>query len=65
MYVTPTHAGISEPHVYVDIMHCVECMLEQKAPLASGEHAGHVIEIIEKGVLAAQTGQTQVLESTF
>lgn len=64
-YVSEAHAAIPEPHVYADIMHCVECILERKAPIASGEHAAHVIEIIEKSYLAAQTGQTQALASTF
>ena len=64
-YVTPAHAVIPEPHVYADIMHCVECIREGKQPIASGEHAAHVIEIIERGYRAAQTGQTQELESTF
>ncbi len=64
-YVTEAHAAIPEPHVYADMMHCVECILERKQPLASGEHAAHVVEIIEKGYLAARTGQTQQLTSSF
>jgi predicted dehydrogenase len=64
-YVTPEHAQIPEPHVYADIMHCVDCILDGGQPVASGEHAAHVIEIIEKGYIAARTGQTQELESTF
>lgn len=64
-YVTPEHARIPEPHVYADIMHCVECILEGTPPVASGEHAAHVVEIIEKGYEAARTGRTQELESSF
>ena len=64
-YVTQAHASIPEPHVYADIMHCVECILDGKRPEASGEHAAHVVEIIEKGYLAARTGRTQDLTSTF
>jgi predicted dehydrogenase len=63
--VTPAHAVIPEPHVYSDIMHCVECIVEDRPPIASGEHAAHVVEIIEKGYIAARTGVTQTLESTF
>jgi predicted dehydrogenase len=63
--VTERHAAIPEPHVYADIMYAVECIRSGNQPVASGEHAAHVIEIIEKAYLAAQTGQTQVLESTF
>jgi predicted dehydrogenase len=64
-YVTPEHAAIPEPHVFADIMHCVECIRSGQHPVASGEHAAHVIEIIEKGYLAARTGQTQELETSF
>lgn len=64
-YVTPQHAALPEPHVYSDIMHCVDCILNGTKPVPSAEHAAHVIEIIEKGLLAARTGQTQDLESTF
>jgi predicted dehydrogenase len=63
--VDEAHARIPEPHVYSDIMHAVDCIEQGRAPLVSGEHAAHVIEIIEQGYLAAQTGQTQVVESRF
>jgi predicted dehydrogenase len=64
-HVDATHAAIPEPHVYADIMHAVECIRTGAPPVASGEHAAHVVEIIEKGYLAAETGQTQALESRF
>lgn len=64
-YVTPAHAAIPEPHVYADILHAVDCIEQDRAPLVSGEHGAHVVEIIEKGYLAARTGQTQDLESKF
>jgi predicted dehydrogenase len=64
-HVNDRHAAIPEPHVYADIMHCVDCVQTGEQPVASGEHAAHVIEIIEKAYLAAETGQTQDLESTF
>jgi len=64
-HVTDRHAAIPEPHVYADIMHCVDCIRSGEAPIASGEHAAHVVEIIEKGYLAAETGHTQELASTF
>ncbi len=63
--VNARHAAIPEPHVYADIMHCVDCIRSGEHPIPSGEHAAHVIEIIEKAYLAAETGQTQELESTF
>jgi predicted dehydrogenase len=64
-HVDATHAAIPEPHVYADIMHCVDCIRSGATPIASGEHAAHVIEIIEKGYLAARSGVTQDLVSEF
>jgi predicted dehydrogenase len=64
-YVTETHARIPEPHVYSDILHAVDCIERGEHPLVSGEHGAHVVEIIEKGYLAAKTGVTQELESRF
>lgn len=63
--VTPAHAAIPEPHVYADILHTVDCIESGAAPIASGAHAAHVIEIIERGYEAARTGVTQELESCF
>ncbi len=64
-YVTETHAAIPEPHVYADILHAVDCIEQGRRPLVSGEHGAHVVEIIEKGYLAARSGVTQSLESRF
>ncbi len=64
-YVTETHAAIPEPHVYADILHAVDCIEQGTPPLVSGEHGAHVVEIIEKGYLAARTGHTRELESWF
>ncbi|ACZ43035.1 oxidoreductase domain protein [Thermobaculum terrenum ATCC BAA-798] len=64
-YVDARHAAIPEPHVYADIMHLVDCIMADKDPIPSGEHAAHVVEIIEKGYVAARTGRAQHLESTF
>ena len=64
-HVNERHAAIPEPHVYADIMHCVDCIRTGALPVASGEHAAHVVEIIEKGYLAAETGRAQQLKSTF
>jgi predicted dehydrogenase len=64
-YVNRAHAAIPEPHVYADIMDCVDSVIEGRPPLASGEPAAHVVEIIEKGYRAARSGQTQELESDF
>jgi predicted dehydrogenase len=64
-YVNAAHADVPESHVFADIMHTAECIAEGRPPVPSGEHAAHVIEIIEKGYLAARSGQTQQIESSF
>jgi predicted dehydrogenase len=63
--VVGPHVTIQEPHVYADLLHLVDCLREDREPLVTGEHARHVIEIIEPGYLAARTGQTQQLTTTF
>jgi predicted dehydrogenase len=64
-YLRGEHLNIEEPHVYADIMELVDAIQEDRPPRATGEQARHVVEIIEKGLLAAQTGQSQQLVSTF
>ncbi len=64
-YLKDAHLTIEEPHVYADIMELADSVLEDRAPRASGEQARHVVEIIEKARLAAQTGQTQTLVSSY
>jgi len=59
------HAGMGERHVYEDIMQLVDWIREDKPTIASAEHARHVIEIIDAGYRAAETGQTQELSTTF
>lgn len=60
------HGQMSERHVYEDMMQLVDWIREDKpATIPSAEHAWHVIEIIEAGYLAAETGQTQTLRTTF
>jgi predicted dehydrogenase len=64
-FVNETHQRLPEHHVYSDIMHMVDCVLNDKAPVVTAEHARHVIEIIELGYAAAATRQTQALTTTF
>ena len=63
--VVGPHLTIQEAHVYADILHLANCLLEDREPLVTGAHARHVVEVIEKGYRAAQTGQTQEIGSTF
>jgi predicted dehydrogenase len=64
-YVTGAHQRIQEAHVYADIAHLAECILEDKDPVPTAEHARHVVELIELAYKAARTGQTQELTTTF
>jgi predicted dehydrogenase len=63
-WVTGRHPQIQEAHVYNDIMHLVECIRDDKRPVPTGEHARHVVEVIEKAYKAAESGQAQMLETT-
>ncbi len=47
------------------VEHLIDCIIEDKEPIVSGEHARHVLEIMDKTKVAAKTGVTQVLETTF
>ena len=64
-FVTGPHQELPESHIYSDIMHLVDCILNDKEPAVSAEHARHVVEIIELGYKAAETGQTQDMATTF
>ncbi len=64
-YITGAHTQMEEAHLWADIRHLVDCILHDKEPIPGPEHARHVIEIIEKGYAAAQTGQVQELKTTF
>ena len=64
-YVTGSHRDIAEQHVFVDIMQLIDWVNGGLPPIASAQHARHVIEIIEAGFAAASTGQTQILTTTF
>jgi predicted dehydrogenase len=64
-YLKGEHLQIEEPHVYCDIMELVEAIQQNRPARASGEQARHVVEIIEKAYLAAETGQAQTLETSF
>jgi len=59
-----------ETHVFNDVMHLVHCIENDAEPMVidnieSMQHARHVIEIIEKGYIAAKTGRTQKLATAF
>ena len=64
-HVTGTHQGRGEEHVFEDIMQLVDLVRDGTPTAATAEHARHVIEIIEAGYRAAETGKAQELVSTF
>ena len=69
-YVSGVHEKLPESHVYNDIMHLVDCIINDRPPIVydnvlSLMIARHVIEIGEKGWIAANTGQTQTLTTSL
>jgi predicted dehydrogenase len=64
-HVTESHRPIMEQHVFEDVMQLIDWINEGKPSPVTGEHARHVIEIIEAAYRAAETGQRQVLTTTF
>ena len=59
------HANMQEAHVFEDLMQLVDLVRDGTPTNATPEHARHVIEIIEAGYRAAETGATQMLKTTF
>jgi predicted dehydrogenase len=64
-HVTGPHREIPESHVFEDIMQLVEWVRTGTPSPVNAEHARHVIDIIESGYRAAETGQRQELTTTF
>lgn len=64
-HVIGPHRKIQEAHVFEDIMQMVDWILYDKPTIVTAEHARHVIEIFDCAYRSAQTGQAQVLRTTF
>ncbi len=64
-HVSGVHREMREFHVFEDMMQLVDLIREGKPSIVTAEHARHVIDIIESGYRAAETGQTQKLRTTF
>jgi predicted dehydrogenase len=64
-HVVGVHAEMMEPHVFEDMMQLVDWVRGDAETIVTAEHARHVIDIIEAGYRAAETGQTQDLQTTF
>jgi predicted dehydrogenase len=52
-------------HTMMDLVHFADCMLDGVEPLNTGEHARHVIEIINQGYESARTGRTLAIETSL
>lgn len=64
-HVTGAHRELEEAHVFEDVMQLVDWVLYGTPSVATAEHARHVIEIIEAGYRAAETGHVHELKTTF
>ncbi len=64
-HVVGPHRDMEEAHVFEDTMQLVDWVLDGTPSVATAEHARHVIEIIEAGHRASETGETQALTTTF
>lgn len=52
-------------HRAVMVKHLVECIVEDKHPVLSAEHARHALEIMIKAIELARGGKVLDLETTF
>ena len=64
-HVLGEHAKMAESHVFEDMMQLVDGIREDLPTIVTADHARHVIDIIESGYRAAETGETQRLTTTF
>jgi len=64
-HVLGVHAEMLESHVFEDLMQLCDWVCDGQPSIANADHARHVIDIIESGYRAAETGQTQELRTTF
>jgi len=64
-HVVGQHIEMAESHVFEDMMQLVDWIRDGRPSIANAEHARHVIDIIEAGYRAAETGQTQELRTSF
>jgi len=60
----PPEKPLPSPRV-LGLAHALDCVVDDTKPIASGEHARHCIEVIEKAYAAARTGITQHVTTVF
>jgi predicted dehydrogenase len=64
-HVEGPHRQIAEAHIFEDLMQLADWIADGTPTPVTAEHARHVIDIIESGYRAAETGATQELTTTF
>ena len=64
-HVSGPHCKMPESHVFEDMMELVDLVQDGTPPMGTPEHARHVIDIIEAGYRAVETGETQDLRTGF
>ena len=64
-HVVGAHRDIAESHVFEDVMQLVDAVVDGRPSPVTAEQARHVIDIIESGYRAAETGRTQDLRTSF
>ncbi|MCX7799915.1 MAG: Gfo/Idh/MocA family oxidoreductase [Fimbriimonadales bacterium] len=58
------HPQCGHVHVYGDILHLVECVRDDREPIASAERGMHFVDAVEAIFLAAREGRTVDLRTT-
>jgi len=64
-HVVGQHRAIPESHVFEDIMQLVDWVADGTPSRVTAEQARHVIDVIECGYRAAETGTAQSLRTSF
>jgi predicted dehydrogenase len=64
-HVRGPHGAIPEAHVFEDVMQLVDWVADGTPSPVTAEHARHVIDVIESGYRAAESGVTQTLTTSF
>jgi predicted dehydrogenase len=59
------HERVAGPDHILGVRHLVDCVREQRYPLANAEHAIHVLEIVEAARRSAETGGAVEVLSAF
>jgi len=63
--ILPPTGRTAGPDHHLGVEHLVECIQHDQEPRLSAAHALHVVEIIEKAALSAQTGCVQPLDTVY